>query len=147
METSRLPTGAVQAGVLGHSLAEYRARYVEPFELSNSDIHLFQSDGVEVVAIFYKDHPIIVHVRKEIGDSFSNAEIQIELQRHQEGSAWNLEGALWVNENGDDTMPSAMASVNEARTRITIISPAAMMERNSATIASVLDNLRRGQGT
>jgi hypothetical protein len=113
MANSRLPDGAVQAVVLGHSLAEYRARYVELFELSNPDIRLFMSDALEVIAIFYKDHAIIANLRKETDEEFSDAEIQNELQRHQEGSAWNLEGGLWVNENRNDTMISAMASLNE----------------------------------
>jgi hypothetical protein len=131
---------AVQAGMLGHSIAEYRDKYVEPFVGSNPDVHLFKGEGLEVNVIFYKDQAIFVELRKQTGEAFSDAEIQMELQQNPEGSAWNFEGGAWVNEHGPGTIPSALANVNADKTSLTILNPKATIERKLDKISSELNN-------
>lgn len=133
--------GAVQAGVLGHSVAEYRDKYLEPFVGSNPDVHLFKGDGIEVNVIFYKDQAIFVELRKQTGEAFSDAEIQMELQQNPEGSAWNFEGGAWVNAHGHGSIPSAIANVNADKTSLTILNPEAMMQRQLSQITKKLENI------
>jgi hypothetical protein len=135
-----ISTGAVQAGVLGQSVAEYRAKYLEPFVGSNPDVHVFRGLGLEVSVIFYKDQAIFVEFRKQAGEAFSEAEIQMELEGNPEGSPWHFEGGAWVSEHPQGTIPSALANVNPEKTSLTILNPKAMMERKLAKISSQLNN-------
>ena len=111
--------GTVQAGFLGHSLAEYQNQYTEvSTSQTNPNMTLFRRDGLETGVIFYLDRAVFVEITKSSGESFSDSELRGILKSNPEGSPWFLEKGVWINGH---SLSHSIAMVNADKTSLMII--------------------------
>lgn len=119
--------GTVQAGFLGHSLAEYQNQYPETItSQTNPNMKLFKRDGLETGVIFFLDRAVLVEITKSSGQAFSDSELRGILKSNTEGSPWLFEKGIWINGHG---VSHSVAMANADKTSLMIINLKEEMQR------------------
>jgi hypothetical protein len=126
--------GTVQAGFLGHSLAEYQNQYTDAStSRTNPNMTLFRRDGLETGVIFYMDRAVLVEITKSSGEPFSDSELRGILKSNPEGSPWFLEKGVWINGH---SFAHSIAMASADKTSLMIINLKEEMQRQLSKTGS-----------